>query len=138
MAVSGAIGTCCPISIGKSFTNERVLCFDEHDVVGVEFFLLADRRSATGQIAKDDTDGEDVCRSGDTSEADFDNSSDEEMRESSPEPEDEPDDDDALELSVAGASQPAKEALPSRWWCFSACRPRRRCESPYCLWHQPS
>ena len=20
-------------------------------------------------------------------------------------------------------------------WCFSACRPRRRCESPYCLWH---
>ena len=51
-----------------------------------------------------------------------------------------PDQHDALglELSVAGASQPAKEALPSRWWCFSACRPRRRCESPYCLWHQPS
>ena len=51
-----------------------------------------------------------------------------------------PDQHDALglELSVAGASQPAKEALPSRWWCFSACRPRRRCESPYGLWHQPS
>ena len=51
-----------------------------------------------------------------------------------------PDQHDALglELSVAGASQLAKEALPSRWWCFSACRPRRRCESPYCLWHQPS
>ena len=40
-----------------------------------------------------------------------------------------PDQHDALglELSVAGASQLAKEALPSRWWCFSACRPRRRC-----------
>ena len=28
--------------------------------------------------------------------------------------------------------------ISSRWWCFSACRPRRRCESSYCLWHQPS
>jgi len=101
MAVSGAIGIRCPIKIGKSFSKERFMCLEEHDAVAVDFFLSAESLFATGQIAKDDTDGEDVCRSGDTSEADFENASDEEMRESSPEPEDESDDDDTLQSTAA-------------------------------------
>ena len=105
MAVSGASGIPCPISIGKSFSNERVMCLDEHDVVGVEFFLPADPRFATDQIVEDYTDVEDLI-----SEADFGNSTQEETRESSPESEGESGDKDTRESTAA-----AHEEMQEFW-----------------------
>ena len=60
MAVSGAIGICCPISIGKSFSKERFMCLEEHDVVAVDFLLSADPLFATDQSAEDGTDADET------------------------------------------------------------------------------
>jgi len=103
MAVSGAIGIPCPVSIGKSFSKERFMCLEEHDVVAVDFFLPADPRFATDQIAEDDTDVEDLI-----SEADFGNSTQEETRESSPESEGESGDDDTLQSTAAAHDEMRK------------------------------
>ena len=103
MALSGAIGTPCPVSIGKSFSKERFMCLEEHDVVAVDFFLSADPLFATDQSAEDGTDADDL-----SFRADWDNSTQEETRESSPESEGESGDKDTLQ-STAAAHEEMRE-----------------------------
>ena len=96
MAVSGAIGIRCPIKIGKSFSKERFMCLEEHDVVAVDFFLPADPLFATDQSAEDGTDADETSFS-----ANWDNSTAETARESSPESEGESGDKDTRESTAA-------------------------------------
>ena len=103
MAVSGAIGICCPIKIGKSFSKERFMCLEEHDVVAVDFLLSADPLFATDQSAEDGTDADDS-----SFRADWDNSTQEETRESSPESEGESGDDDTLQSTAAAHDEMRK------------------------------
>ena len=105
MAVSGAIGIRCPIKIGKSFSKERFMCLEEHDVVAVDFFLSADPLFATDQSAEDGTDADDL-----SSRADWDNSTQEETRESSPESEGESGDKDTRQSTAA-----AHEEMQEFW-----------------------
>ena len=103
MAVSGAIGIRCPIEIGKSFSKERFMCLEEHDVVAVNVLLSADPLFATDQSAEDGTDADDS-----SFRADWDNSTQEETRESSPESEGESGDDDTLQSTAAAHDEMRK------------------------------